>query len=53
MEFEELIRIVPPLADSTLYGIDLYEKALDYVYKKVENVQCVPHATQLLTSMFC
>ena len=30
-EFEEVF-VATPLADSTLYGIDLY-KSLDYVYK--------------------
>ena len=29
--FEELIRLVPSLSESTHYGIDLYKQAIDYV----------------------
>ena len=30
-EYEELMRLVPALTESTDYGIDLYQQALDYV----------------------
>ena len=35
-DLENLMRIVPPLSDSAFYGIDLYEKALDFVYRKLD-----------------
>ena len=32
-QLEELMRIVPPLSESTTYGMDLYERTLEYVYE--------------------
>ena len=32
LEYEELMRLVPALAESTNYGIDLYEETLNFVY---------------------
>ena len=34
-QFEELMRIVPPLSESTTYGIELYEQTLEYVFEKL------------------
>ena len=34
-QFEELMRTVPPLSESTTYGIDLYEQTLEYVTEKL------------------
>ena len=33
MEFEELMGLVPPLSESVNYGIDLYQQAIDFVFK--------------------
>ena len=38
LAFEELNTIVDPLADSANFGIDLYEKTLDYVSSQLETV---------------
>jgi len=32
-EYEELSRLVPALSESTHYGIDFYQRVLDYVIK--------------------
>ncbi len=37
-EMEELQAVVPPLALSTQYGIDLYEKTLEFVAQEVNVV---------------
>jgi len=33
--FDELDDVIPPLAETTNYGIDLYEKVLDFVSLKL------------------
>ena len=38
MEFEELMRLVPPLSESTHYGIDLYEEVFDYVSRACHHI---------------
>ena len=38
MDFEDLNVIIDPLADSVNYGIDLYEKTLDYVSSKLGTI---------------
>lgn len=35
-DLEELMRVVPPLSESSFYGIDFYEKTLDFVYRKLD-----------------
>jgi len=35
MEYEELMRLVPALSESTCYGINLYQDVLDYVSEKL------------------
>ena len=35
-DLEDLMRIVPPLSESTSYGIDLYEYTLDFVCRKLD-----------------
>ena len=32
LQYEELMRLVPALAESTNYGIDLYEETLNFVF---------------------
>lgn len=36
LDMDELDDIVLPLADTTNYGIDLYEKTLDFVSTKLD-----------------
>ena len=36
IDTSDLMRIVPPLSDSSFYGSDLYEKALDFVCRKLD-----------------
>ena len=35
-DLEDLMRIVPPLSESTFYGIDLYQNTLDFVIRKLD-----------------
>ncbi len=35
-DLEDLMRIVPLLSESTVYGIDLYENTLDFVCRKLD-----------------
>ena len=40
-DLNELLVNVPPLSESTEYGIDLYQRAIDFVSSIIMNYNCV------------
>lgn len=36
LDLEDLMRLAPPLSESTFYGIDLYINTLDFVCRKLD-----------------